>query len=127
MFQPLATCLTVPASPATSPSRASVALEQPLRLVSQRDIDRLQLRQVKLPDLRLLGNRQLLIQRLCRVSGLLQRAIHLLDHSRLQHAVEVANPDRATIQTLQQLLDRTRSQRALNRRLELRKPPLLLN
>src|SRR6266705_3253358 len=105
----------------------SVVLKNLAKLVSQRLFNLLELGQVKLAHLPLIGYRQLLVQPLRRFSSLPKRSVHVLDCLLFEHAVEVANSHAATVQPLQKLLNRLGGERALDRGLQFRELRFLLN
>src|ERR1700758_3614500 len=95
--------------------------------MSQRLFHLLELRQVELAHLPLIGKRQYLVQSLGSLAALFQRSIHILDDLLIQHAIEIADPNASTVQPLQELFDRTRSKHALNRCFQFRELRFFLN
>ena len=97
-------------------STDSVILVQLLKLVTQREVDAFQLRQIKLAHLGLIGNRQPLIQLLrlqTRIaSGLFQQA-------RRQYPIKVPDANSFAIQLLQESLRFSGQEGLLDRCLQL--------
>src|ERR1700758_201987 len=95
--------------------------------MSQRLFHLLELRQVELAHLTLIGKRQYLVQSPGSLAALFQRSIYIFDDLLIQHAIEIADPNATTVQSLQQLFDRTRSKHAFNRCFQFRELRFFLN
>src|ERR1700758_3852495 len=95
--------------------------------MSQRLFHLLELRQVELAHLTLIGKRQYLVQSPGSLAALFQRSIYIFDDLLIQHAIEIADPNATTVQPLQQLFERTRSKHAFNRCFQFRELRFFLN
>src|ERR1700758_1294829 len=95
--------------------------------MSQRLFHLLELRQVELAHLTLIGKRQYLVQSPGSLAALFQRSIYIFDDLLIQHAIEIADPNATTVQPLQQFFDRTRSKHAFNRCFQFRELRFFLN
>src|SRR5277367_5639373 len=94
----------------------------------QRDVDRFQLRQIKLPHLRLIGNRQRLIQLpRAQLRTRRQSTRRFFQNPGRQQRVQLANPNPFPVQLLQEPLDLLGQERLLHCALQPGKLFRLLN
>src|ERR1700733_36569 len=115
------------ARPKPCPDTKLVILVQPLKFVPQRNVDRFQLRQIKLPHLRLIGKRQRLIQLPCTQLRTCRSSRNFFEYARREHGIEIPHANSLAIQLLQEPLCLLAQERLINCSLQLGELLLLLD